>query len=461
MAEAFSIAAWLRGRPAYWIFPSDLFFIACILIFGTVPFINLYATSPLFANSHYTDAAVQRALISLILMFLTMGIVWMLRPKIVVGDPMDSAGSWREGREDSTLMLWVGAICMIGLSVLLMVVYEPFRAYKSDVLTFLTGNISADDYRNARRVSYADDFIIVGLMGRLRFGVFPMLFAALSILTVRRFGIAIGFGIAAVAFVIGPASMSKAPIVFYFVYFSLTVILLRNVRWPFKARNAILTIVIALTALLLLLSGIYYLQYQNIFNGVGALPDALSLAYFRLLTAPYDSLLKYMTAFPGGDVGIGGSIITSIFGGQIRNLDVEVAIHFLGPTIGPFTSFPTIFIGKAYASFGYVGVVVYSALVSTLMLVIDKILTKIESRELKIIFCATMMMNVTFFTSTAALTAFLTYGTGIMPLLLLAADRASRRRRRRGGANLRSPRAQRVDRPARRMGDETNEFSTR
>src|SRR5687768_16318231 len=141
-----------------------------------------------------------------------------------------------------------------------------------------------------------------------------------------------------------------------------------NIRWPLRMRNLLFVMAFAIPSLLLMLTGIYYLQYGAMLSGAWSLPDALSLSYFRVFVATYDGLLKYLTLYPDGDVGIAGfSLMASLLGIEERNLDLEVAFHFLGSVRGRYTSFPTSFIGNAYASFVYVGVVVYSLAVALVM----------------------------------------------------------------------------------------------
>jgi hypothetical protein len=87
------------------------------------------------------------------------------------------------------------------------------------------------------------------------------------------------------------------------------------------------------------------------------------------------------------------------------------------------TSFPTIFIGNAYASFGYGGVIVYSVLVGIYLAYVDKWLTMIRNDYLRIIYIATMTVNVAHFAVLAAPPALITYGCGIIPPIILLLDR--------------------------------------
>ena len=423
-ALLFAILAWLRGRPTEWLFPSDVFFILIVLIAGIVPFLNLYAVSPLFRGAHYSDYTVRTTVISLTLMFLSLGLVWMLRPPItpeLLHRPHDERERREHARRASPI-LWTGAVIFAAVS-LAMFAYGPYIAYKSEVARFLTGQITAVEYQEARRILFADDPVIEGVMGRLRYGVLPVLFVGLTILAVRRLGIVTGFAIAAFFFVLGPASMSKAPMFVYLLYFAIAVIWVKDMAWPLRARNVLVVLAFVIPATLVLLSGVYYLQYGGRYSGAGSLLDALSLSYFRVFVATYDGLLRYITVFPNGGVGVSGiPAVAALFGEPQRNLDLEIAYFFIGMR-GQYTSFPTIFIGNAYASFGYVGVAVYSFIVAWALWLIDKAIVSVRNRDLRIVLFSCATVNALFFSLLAAPTALLTYGNAILPLLVLAVDR--------------------------------------
>lgn len=426
-ALSFATAAWLRGRPAKWIFPSDAFFLLCVLLAGTVPFVNLYATSPLYGSFYYSEHVVRTALVCLILMFLTMGIVWMLRPAIAVPDRLTSVDNARpperaRDASSATPILWAGILVFVVIS-LFMFAYGPYLTYKLEVFSFVTGQLTAEEYRIARRVAFAEDPVIEGIMGRLRFGIFPIMFVALAVLSVRKLGIVGGFAVCAVAFLVGPASMSKAPIFFYLAYFVAAICLEKHKVWFLRSKNTVPLTVAAVAGLMVVLTAVYFLQYRGMYVGLESVPDAFRVSYFRVFTATYDSLLKYITTFQEADVGIGGSVLAPLFGIPSRNLDAEVAEFFVGPFQAQYTSYPTIFIGNAYASFGYGGVVAFSAGVAILMWGIDRAFVAIHNRDLRITYFSVMMVNVTFFATIAAPTALFTYGNGVIPLLILALDR--------------------------------------
>src|SRR5690606_27358789 len=132
---AFAIAAWIRGRPAGPIFPSDVFFILTVLVVGTVPFLNLAANSPLYNDAHFSRHSIEEALVSLSLMYLCFGIVWMLRPKLRPADHPAQAIDY------SAPVLWLAALAFLAVSILPLT-FGSYAFYKSEVFDFLSAQIT-------------------------------------------------------------------------------------------------------------------------------------------------------------------------------------------------------------------------------------------------------------------------------------------------------------------------------
>ncbi len=426
-AVVFATAAWIMRRPEKWLFPSDIFFILCLLTAGIVPFVNLHADSQFAVPTNFSDTDISRVLIALSIMFFTFGSLWLLRPKlkipdlVYVGPPLGQQQRKLSERR-SNQFFWLSAALIFGLSFVLLL-YPPYFVYKLQVTEFLLGQINENDYQLARRVTFADNNFIIGFVGRLRFAIYPMAFVATALLALRRGGLASGILVAALAFVAGPASFSKAPVVIFLAYFVIAVMLTKGVRRPFTAQTAIIGIGVALGLLLVLLTGIYFLQYGEQLRGPDAIPRAFSLAFFRVFVATYGGLLQYISTFPNGDVGVAASVIAPIFGVQTRALDQEVAIAYLGPVIGLLTTFPTIFIGNAYATFGFLGVFIFTVAVTLIIFAVDYILTQLRSPLIRTIYYSIMIVQVNFFATLSAPTTLVTYGIIVIPLSLFMLDR--------------------------------------
>lgn len=413
---AIAIGAWLINRPRGLLFPSDVFFILNLLIGGTVPFFNLYAVSPLFVSFQYDVSAVQKAIISLTVMYLCFALVWMLRPKLQLA----SHTLTPQGYDRS--LIWFFALAFLAVSIF-PYASSSYLEYKSEVLRFYTADISAAEYRESRRARFVGD-PASEIIGRLRYSLLPLLYLALSYIAIRKAGLVAGLAIATLAFILGPASLSKLPTFFFLLYVLIVYIIWKKIYWALEFKNSIISIFISIIIVFIGLSFVYLLQYGG--SGIDLL-RAMEISYYRLFVATYDSLLKWFTVFDGGEVGIGAiSVLAPIFGENSRNVDLEVAVYLLGAQHGAYTSFPTIFIGQAYAVLGYIGVIVFSVLVAASLLLVDKGLTMVRNDTLRMFYYAIMMVNVLFFNLVAAQTALLTYGVATIPLIILGADRILR-----------------------------------
>jgi hypothetical protein len=427
LALALSFMSWQAFRPKKWLFPSDVFYILCFITSGLVPFINLRGEAEQAAESDFSDQTIQIVLISLIIMYLSFAVVWMLRKDLVITDIVYNSKSnvIESDREvkGRTRQFLVASLVVFFIGSAVFLVYPPYLQFKGQVLQFVTGNISASDYQVARRLAYAEDNIIVGFMGRLRYAVFPILFVASSIYLVKKFGIYIGFLMATVGFLLGPASFAKAPMVIYLIYFSIAMVIFFGIRKPFLARSSFFVIGCGLVVVQILVTGVYFLQYREHLFGFEGLNSAFGLAFFRVFGANYNGLLMYIATFPEGDVGFDGLSIVSVFGRVPRLMDQEVAIYIMGYDLGRFTTYPTIFIGNAYASFGYIGVAIYSLIVGFVMYWIDLTFSQIRTRVVRNIYYPVMLVNVCFFSQLSAQTALITYGGFTIPFALMFLDR--------------------------------------
>ena len=424
-ALSFAVSGWLKGRPKGWIFPSDAFFLLTLLVTGMVPFVNLRASAGDLTVFFFTDETIRSALLALAIMYAVFGCVWWLRRPIVAPSLLPPAAAKDEMWRQVSLYALLGAAAFFIVSVAA-ISYPPYLAFKKDVLRFVVGAIDADSYQYARRILFVGDTFIGSVIGRLRFSVYPLLFLSCMLFLMRRFGFLVCFVCAFALTVLGPASLSKAVLVVFLAYFVIAFLLEREYAWPFRTRNVAISLSIAIPSILLLLSIIYFLQYRTEFVGITDLPRATNLAFYRIFVATYQGLLQYFSTFPDvhGFAGVSTiSLVAPLLGVETRNLDVEVAIAFLGPNRGMLTSFPTIFIGNAYASFGYFGVAVFSGGVAVFLAYVDRWVLRIRNRYLRIVYIATMMVNVAHFAVLAAPAALITYGCGIIPIIILLCDR--------------------------------------
>lgn len=422
-----SIVSWLNFRPKKWLFPSDMFFVICFLTVGSVPFLNLYSQTDFSVRRGFTDETVKTALICLIIMYATFAFAWPFRKNIQMQDlvhvksPKNSQ-NFRIVKKNSRIFL---KFCMAAIFLIsgALLVYPPYLQFKTQVWAFLIGNINADDYQVARRITYAEDNFIISVVGRLRYTVFPVLFVGAILHARTGRGLLSTSALAIVAFAVGPASFAKAVLVIFLAYFVIAITLQSGIRKPFTTIVAVPMIVVSLLFVQIILTLVYFLQYTDSLFGLEGFIQASDIAYFRIFGANYNGLLLYLEAFPSGGVGFGALSFSSLWGAPQRSLDQEVAIYHLGASQGMLTSFPTVFIANAYASFGYIGVFVYSAVVAFILYWVDLTFSALKTNVVRTIYYAIMLINVYFFAQLSAPTTLITYGVIVIPIALKFVDK--------------------------------------
>jgi len=418
----FSVFAWRRGRPRIWIFPSDALFIACFAFVGLAPLLNLRAITTFSVNYHYDDVVISRALFGIALMFTMFGLVWMFRPVIRLKSLMDGT----VGDPRIAQALFLGTLGLCAVSLLLMYFDPEYARFRLDVVSFITGSLSGLDYQFSRRFAYNDNVLISGIISRLRYSVFAFGFAiSAAYLTMKSKNYFATWGILATMFFLLSSSVSKLPFLYFFLYATLIYILLKTKASLLTARSVMPTVGIGAAVTLVFLSGLYMIQYPTIYIGVPGFMSAFSVALYRVFGAAYDGVLQYFTVYPAVyDFAYfaDSSIVAFIFGMEPRETILEVPVYFLGESQYGKTTTPTIFIGGAYASLGYIGVAIFSLLVATFAAWVDHVISILRQGYLRVSVYATMMLNILFFSMVAAPTALLTYGCVIIPLAALFLD---------------------------------------
>lgn len=429
------ILAWLRGRPKGVFFPSDSFILCIIIFLGITPLINPLAASSAKGQLIFTDVTAQHTMFGLSLAFLVCAGCWMLRPAMDGREFITSTRALLGGKTAklATRQALYGFLLLFGL-ILLSYISIEFFMFKLRVFEFMTGNLSDADYAYARRIEFLDAGLGMKLADRSRFALIPLLFVLASYFLIRKFPALLAFGIVALLFILGPASLSKLPMIFFLVYFALTYMILTKWTRYLNFRYLVIVIPASFLFIFIILVGIYYLQYSSNYS-LSDIGSVFQLAFYRLFTATYAGMLAHFKIYPDFFPYTGISSISLIGGffGESRNVDTEVAQHFLGYSRARFTSFPTAYIGNAYASFGYSGIVIFSIIISTYLVFIDKLILTLRNPLLKLATYVTMVLNSVFFALLAAPTVLLTYGLFVIPMLCLIADRMTGRGRRRRG----------------------------
>lgn len=418
----FAVAGWRRGRPRDWIFPSDALFVACLIFVGIAPLLNLRATTAYSVNYAYEDAVIIRTLLGIALMFGIFGMVWFLRPVIRVRTLLEGVDGGR------TVAQWTyyATIALCLLSAMMMVVDPEYASFRRDVFMFITGQLHGMDYQFSRRFAYNDNILISDVLGRLRYSVFAFLFAMTSaylIATMRNYIAAAG--IAALTFFFLSSSVSKLPFIYFLLYAALIFILMNTNSSVLRAKFLVPFAAISATVILLLISFMYMFQYPNIYRGLEGWLGALELGVFRVFGAVYDGMLQYFTVYPAAyefAYFTDSSVLAFIMDKPPRDITMEVPVYFGGESQYGVTTTPTMFVGGAYASLGYPGVVLYTLIVALFAVWIDHVIIKLRQAYLRVAVYATMMLNIVFFAMVAAPTVLLTYGCIVIPVLALLLD---------------------------------------
>ena len=418
----FAVAGWRRGRPRNWIFPSDALFVACVIFVGIAPLLNLRATTAYSVNYAYEDAVIIRTLLGIALMFAIFGLVWFLRPVIRVRSLLEGV----EGGRVVAQWAYYATIALCILSAFMMLLDSEYARFRSDVFMFMTGQLHGLEYQYSRRFAYNDNILIAEILGRMRYSVFAFLFAMTStylIATMKNYFVAAG--IAGVAFFLLSSSVSKLPFIYFLLYATLIFVLIKTNASLLRAKFLVPFVAVGSVSILLMISILYMVQYPTIYRGFEGWLGALELGVFRVFGAVYDGMLQYFTVYPAAyefAYFTDSSVLAFIMDKPARDITMEVPVYFGGEGQYGITTTPTMFVGGAYASLGYLGVAFYSLIVALFAVWIDHVVVNLKQAFLRVAVYATMMLNIVFFAMVAAPTVLLTYGCIVIPVIALLLD---------------------------------------
>ncbi len=433
LSLALLVAAWLKGRPKLWIYPSDILLVGAVIVAGLPPLLNIDLSQENAVHYSYSSDHIAKAIFAISMTFTVFAAIWFVRPKIVA--PSLMYGSVISRDNIRFILFLCGAIFAMSLLLVLEPVYLSF---KIEVVKFLTGRIAQDEYQLSRRVTFQHDKFIDPLTGRIQYSVESFIFAAIAAILYKNYKLIVSAPILIVYFVLIPAGLAKLTVVVYVGYSAIAYMLATDKTWFLRAKNLIPLIAAGIPLLIGLMAVLYFYQYRDQFVGLEGVPKALSLATFRILAAEYVALVQFFTVYP--DVynfsGLHDSAVYCTFAGcSYRDLNMEVPVYFLGE-IGRLTTFPTIFIGAAYGEFGFLGVFGYALVVGIYVCFLDHVIFMIKDRYIRIAYFTVMLINVSFLCQLQALTVMLTYGLGVAPAMALVMDRIkfTRAATARGGA---------------------------
>lgn len=414
-------ASWWRSKISKQIEPSDFFFISFLVIY--VPgFLGNPSGNSAYNQLSLSPLAASNAEIGLLLAMVTGIVILNLRRiaelRFSVLSPLQS---FEMNRRHLALVSITAAF--ISTAAVGAMAFEPsFVEYRNSVLEFFSMRLSGVAYRFMRIYFFHDSFIVNSVLERARYTIFPILYIfSIAYLVVRK-QIFMSLLCAAIFFFLLPASLSKLPVVIYAGYFMVFYL----TKYPKLLSAGWLLIIACIVSVLLVegLSLLYIAQYADAVASGGISP--VHLAFQRIWGEPYSIVVRYYAAYPklmpftGWD---GINIIARLIGHDVRMPDLEVPERILGPDSG---SNPAVFFLAGYAAFGQLGLTIFAFIGFAGLWLIDLIGRQLRFSVIRSAYLAIMGVNILFLNQIALQTALLTYGLGLIPLVLLAVDVALR-----------------------------------
>lgn len=413
------VAAWIYSRRGTSQLTITDVFVATLLTILVPYFLFNPAASSQWTPLTFPPDTILRSEIGIMMMLATGCTVLLLRGRVT---PAGRRASEPMSRLTVPRGI-IGSALLISVSVFLVLCfYPPFLRFRFLTLEFLFGNLDATEYQIARRVGFADDTLIADVLSRLRFSIFPVLYILVfaGLWSMRQRAAALIS--AAAIFLLLSMSFAKLPILYYIGYGALFALAGRSRVMNVSKITGLVTL--ATISVLMLMSILYTIQYSSI-SGFSVFYDRpLSLAVERVWGESYSAILRYFHVYPErlSYAGVSSiSMLASTLGIEYRNVDLEVPYYFFGR--GVLTSNPAMFVAGGYASFGYVGIIVYSAVSFVLVTILDRFHGRIRNPFLARCYFAVVGVNVTFLAQVALPTTLLTYGLAVVPVTFLLVDR--------------------------------------
>jgi hypothetical protein len=416
LGVAIFLGCWIISRPRHsQVTITDIFVLALLVIF--LPYflfnpsaITTFNTTPFEAKAVATS---QQAFIA----FLAAGsIVFLIRWRIGTAAPNSRIDVGDQITSRASLIASAAAV----LIFIALLFFQEFVGFRLDTLRWITGEIAGQQYRSLRQL-FSGGLLLDGVLGRLRYSLFPILFLLMLVPLIYR-GSAVRSAIIAVLFFVAlPLSFAKLPFIYFAGYLFLLVVLAKVER--FTLSTAAIASCVGIVSTVLLISILYTFQYRGA-NGYAFIFDQpISLAFDRIWGESYSIILRYISVYPdqlpfAGFQGI--NLSAKLLGLAFRNPDLEVATTLLGPDSG---SNPGIFFLIGYAAFGFGGVIVFSVAGFVLLWILDEIDNRLRTELCHQVYFSVMAMNCLFLLQLAFQTTLLSYGLAIVPVLMWGLDR--------------------------------------
>jgi len=413
--------SWWRSKSSKVIEPSDFFFVSFLVIY--IPgFLGNPSGNSVYNQLALSPVAARNAEIGLSLAMIVGIVVLNLRRFVERRFALLSRTQPYESNERTLLSMSIVA-ASISILIAVTLAFEPsFIEYKDYVLQFFSMRLSGVAYRFIRVYWFYDSFVVNSVLERARYTIFPILYILSLSYFLLRGRIFISLICAAVFFLVLPASLSKLPVIIYagyFVTFYLT-------KYPRLLTVGWLLIMSVIVSVLLVegLSLLYIAQYTESVSYGTVSP--INLAFQRLWGEPYSIIVRYYEVYPKMQIFTGWdgiSLIARLIGHDTRMPDIEVPVRVLGPDSG---TNPAVFFLAGYAAFGQLGLTIFAFIGFAGLWLIDLIGRQLRFSVIRSAYLAVMGVNILFLNQIALQTALLTYGLGLIPLVLLAVDVALR-----------------------------------
>jgi hypothetical protein len=315
--------------------------------------------------------------------------------------------------------LLVFSCIYISLYTILLFGSADTRSYLIDIFRFFVAPDAAA-YQRIRRVDYAESFLIDGIIGRLRYSVNALMFVLMLICLIQL----LWHKMFAIMICLVPGfllicSISKLPYIYFMIYALISVVAFNHEMLADMSRQlrvflgGIFVFVVGLLAL-------YSFQYEGLENQSFGRYDLIQLAIYRVFVANYDGLLAYIYAYPGILPFTGFPSLTGIsqfFGFDPVDHSIEI-VKAISPQSFGLTSYPTIFIGAAYADLGWLGIAILSVFVGFYVSWLGGSVERLRCGNLRNAAAVVLTLNTQFFLAVPATTTLFTYG---MVTVLIAA----------------------------------------
>lgn len=415
-------------------------FFVFFVLFQVGPLAWFGAGQTYSGSVHFSLQTTERFLLGIFLMYVGL-FTGLLLGRSALSTPGRTFPLPYYGADYRRLYFYLVAITVLYL--LLLITIGSVRTQITTVVRYAMGHDLGFTYNELRRDVFGGDAALHQIHGRLRYSVTAGLFCVLLATGLylekyKRFT----YGLAFALFMAGALSFSKLPFVWFLLYAVLVFFLVKQARGiqdvllddllgkrraprdvqqlKRRKKRVVISVLLCFSALI----GLYYFQYrENIERGTYGFTDIFDTALYRLFLVNADMFKHYVAHYPEHTNYLGGGssvILSSLLGVEHSPPHSYLANVVYGM---PHTTWPTWFIGDAYADFGLPGVAVVAFLVGVFVEILSRLATTIRTPPLRVAYVVACGLNTAWFVQLGAPTTLLTGGLGVLPFMFLLLDK--------------------------------------